>query len=239
VGYDRPPWHLESEITAKGFVLSGVDPALWVSLGGGGAVLSMFYVDDTLVQRVASIFAIRALGEPDVFIGVEIARDREPSGYAKALALANAFAGQRKSLPMSLEILFTERRKKRPASRKQSQATGNIRRASGSVQRQRHGRQGGLSIWHRELTVHGAVRAPRHSTACRDLATYCSAPSVVLVAAMLDVVRCVGSTASRGITFEHTAEPVEVLCDANFAACEDTCRSTTGWVRDAYGGAVL
>jgi hypothetical protein len=49
---------------------------------------------------------------------------------------------------------------------------------------------------------------------------------------------CVWCTASCGITFGHRRPLLEVWCDANFAACQDTRRSTTGWVVVMYGGAV-
>jgi hypothetical protein len=72
---------LEGELRGKGFVQSDADPALWILLGEKGVVLAMIYVDDglvaartareadALVELVASMFAIRALGEPKDFFG--------------------------------------------------------------------------------------------------------------------------------------------------------------------------
>jgi hypothetical protein len=63
-------------------------PSLWIENGEGGAVLSLFYVDDglvaaripkeadALVNLMESIFAIRKLGEPVGFLGIEVRRDR-------------------------------------------------------------------------------------------------------------------------------------------------------------------
>jgi hypothetical protein len=63
-------------------------PSLWIVNGEDGAVLSLFYVDDglvaartpkeadALVDLMESIFAIRKLGEPVDFLGIEIRRDR-------------------------------------------------------------------------------------------------------------------------------------------------------------------
>jgi hypothetical protein len=70
------------------------------------------------------------------------------------------------------------------------------------------------------------------------LAAYASAPSEAHYEAMLDVVRYVGSTAGRGLTYGCSDKPMGFWCDANFAACQDTRRSTTGWVVVMYGGAV-
>jgi hypothetical protein len=69
------------------------------------------------------------------------------------------------------------------------------------------------------------------------LAGYSSAPSAHH-AVLLDVVRCVGGTTSRGITYGGNRESLGFWCYANFAACKDTRRSTTGWVVTMYGGAV-
>jgi hypothetical protein len=52
------------------------------------------------------------------------------------------------------------------------------------------------------------------------------------------VVRYVGSTAEAGLTFGGSDEPANFLCDANFAACQETRSSTTGWVVVMYVGAV-
>jgi hypothetical protein len=70
------------------------------------------------------------------------------------------------------------------------------------------------------------------------LEAYSSAPSAQHFAVLLDVVRYVGGTASRGITYGGKGHPLGFWCDANFAACRDTRRSTTGWVVTMYGGAV-
>jgi hypothetical protein len=70
------------------------------------------------------------------------------------------------------------------------------------------------------------------------LAAYCSQPSVGHWECLLDVVQYVGSTACRGITFGKQSKALGIWCDANFAACLNTRRSTTGWVVVMYGGAV-
>jgi hypothetical protein len=70
------------------------------------------------------------------------------------------------------------------------------------------------------------------------LAAYSSAPSAQHFAVLLDVVRYVGRTASHGIAYGGKKHPLGFWFDANFAACRDTRRSTTGWVVTMYGGAV-
>jgi len=70
------------------------------------------------------------------------------------------------------------------------------------------------------------------------LASYSSRPTAAHLEALLDVVRYVGCTSKRGILYGHSVQPIQTWCDANFAACQDTRRSTTGWVVVMYGGAV-
>jgi hypothetical protein len=79
---------------------------------------------------------------------------------------------------------------------------------------------------------------PDIALAVGALASYAKAPSQAHADALLDVVRYVGSTAHRGVTYGHTGVPVQVWCDANFASCVDTRRSVTGYVVVMYGGAV-
>jgi hypothetical protein len=69
------------------------------------------------------------------------------------------------------------------------------------------------------------------------LAAYAAAPSERHFAALLDVVRYVGATAGRGNAYGKGKHSLRFLFDVNFAACQDTRRSTTGWVT-MYGGAV-
>jgi hypothetical protein len=79
---------------------------------------------------------------------------------------------------------------------------------------------------------------PDLALAVGALAAYCAAPSAAHHAALVDVVRHVGYTASRGITYGSRRAPLEVWCDANSAACLETRRSTAGWTVIMYGGAV-
>ena len=114
---------LEAALKDKGFPQSDADPALWILHGGEGAVLAMFYVDDGLVaartvaeadalaELVASMFAIRALGEPDDFLGIQITRIHSERTITidqerKACALTTAVGvnGERRAVPTSLEI---------------------------------------------------------------------------------------------------------------------------------------
>jgi hypothetical protein len=101
-----------------------------------------------------------------------------------------------------------------------------------------HGRQARLSEGDRQLVAPGAVYTARHCLAGGGACGIASAPSEAHYEAMLNVVRYVGSTAGQGLTYGGSDKPLGFWCDANFAACQDTRRSTTGWVVVMYGGAV-
>jgi hypothetical protein len=109
----------ESELTALGLVQSDVDPALWI-LHRGGHVPTVFCVDDgvvptrtpaeadTLVDRVAGIFSVRKLGEPQGMLGIEISRDPDAgtitirqAGKAQSLATAFGVEGESCATPMT------------------------------------------------------------------------------------------------------------------------------------------
>jgi hypothetical protein len=227
---------LEAALRDKGFTQSKADPSLWILHGSAGAVFAMFYVDDglvaartaaeadALVELVGSMFTIRALGEPDDFLGIQITRDRaartitiDQERKAQALALDAGVSGERLSVPMTPET-YAGLRSARPGEP--------------MADRLRY-----QSIIGSLLHLAQCTR-PDIALAVGALAAYGSSPTQAHYEAVLDVVRYVGSTAQRGITYGHSSAPIETWCDANFAACQDTRRSTTGWVVVMYGGAV-
>jgi hypothetical protein len=65
---------------------------------------------------------------------------------------------------------------------------------------------------------------PDIALAVGALATYSSAPGVANFAAVLDVIRFVGSTADCGITYGCSRSPVRVWCNSNSAAYLNTRR---------------
>jgi hypothetical protein len=154
-------------------------------------------------------------------VGIQVNRDRVAgtisiSQEGKALALAQSFGleGVRKAVPMSPEV-FSELRSVREGDDRAVQL--DFQRGIGSL-------------------LHLAQCTPPDIVGA--LAAFSSAPTKAHFRAMLDVVRYVGGTSGRGITFGGSEQLLGVWCDANFAAGHDTRRSTTGWVATMYGGAV-
>ena len=157
-------------------------------------------------------------------MGIEITRDRcartisiDQARKSKALAAATCVAGERRSVPMSPDTF-----------------SGLRAAQTGEPMADVHAYQSVIG----SLLHLAQCTRPDIAAAVGALAAYNAAPSQVHMQAAMDVVRYVGCTAERGITYGHTAVPVETWCDSNFAACQDTRRSTTGWVVVMYGGAV-
>jgi hypothetical protein len=140
------------------------------------------------------------------------------SQECKALALAEPFGvrGVHKAVPMSPEV-FAELR---------SVQDGDDMAVQLDFQR------GIGSLLHLAQCTRPDIALPVGA-----LAAFSSAPTVAHFKAMLDVVRYMGSTPGRGITFGGSQRSLGFWCDSNFAACHDT-RRTTGWVATMYGGAV-
>jgi hypothetical protein len=224
---------LETELRSRGFVQSDADPALLILHGENDTLLSMFYVDDgpvaahtdveadAMVELVASIFEIRALGKPQDFLGIEISRDHAANTIvmtiaqkSKALALAAELgvSGSRRVLPMPAEVY------------------AGLRAAHPGVpmaDKQLYQRVLG-SLLHLAQCTRPDIALPVSALA------YAAAPTKEHHAALVDII----STAAQGITYGGKRKPLGFWCDANFAACQDTLRSTTGWVVTMYGEAV-
>ena len=205
---------LESALRAKDFVPSNADPSLWILHGERGAVLAMFYVDDglvaartaaeadALVDLIASMFAIRALGEPEDFLGIRITRDRaagtitiDQEDKARSLAVCMGVDGEQRAVPMSPDA-YAALRATQP----------------GEPLADREAYQSGVG----SLLHLAQCTRPDIALAVGALAAYGSAPSQAHFQVLLDVVRYVGSTASRGITYGRTTAPLAIWCDANF-----------------------
>jgi hypothetical protein len=207
---------LEGELSRRGFVQSNADPSLWNIHRKDGAVLSLLYVDaglvaartskeaDALVKLVELIFEIRKLGEPGDFLGIENQHNRGAGTItltqkAKAEALAAVHGVQKACkavprFPMSPGCFASLR----AAQLREPMAhTLGYEKVIGSL-----------------LHLAQCTR-PDIALPVGAFATYTVAPSVGQYEAFLNVVRYVGSTAGRGLTFGGSDEPVGFLCDVN------------------------
>jgi hypothetical protein len=208
VGFVRGRWGRPCHVLCGGW------------LGGGKTAAEA----DALVDLVGSMFEIRKLGEPQDFLGIPICQDRSASTItvdqedkAEALAAEVGVSGECRMVLMTPEV-YGELRGAQPGE----PMTDKLRypRVVGSL-----------------LHLAQCTR-PDIALSVAALAACLSEPSAQHFAVLLDVERYVGETASRGITYGGKGHPLGFWCDANFAACRDTRRSTTGWVVTMYGEAV-
>ena len=228
--------HLSSKFTGGGFVQSKADPSLWILHDGSGAALTMVYVDDGIVAArtaelaeaavalIGSYFEIRKMGEPRDFLGIDITRDRTArtitiSQESKAVKLVReqGLVGELRHIPMTPEK-YAALRSTQPGEPLTDQTQY----------------QTVLGV----LLYLAMCTRPDIASVVIALSSYASNPSWAHREALDDVVRYVGSTAARGITYGATRKPLDSYCDSNFAACVDTRRSTSGWTMLMYGGAV-
>jgi hypothetical protein len=179
---------------------------------------------DALIDLIAGIFEIRRMGEPSDMLGIGIEHNRavgtitiRQAAKAHALAAASGVEGERRATPMT------------PAAQLELRAAQD----SDDLVEVKAYQSGICSLLHVAHCTRPDIAAPVGA-----LAAYCAKPTAAHSAAMLDVVRYVGCTARRGITFDGSAGPVEIWCDANFAGCPDTRRSVSGWAVVCFGGAV-
>jgi hypothetical protein len=225
-------------LRANGFQQSDADPGLWILRGEGGAVLAMIYVDDglvaartaaeadALVALIGRLFKIRAIGAPQDFLGIQIMRD----WAAGTITISQADKAQQ--LAADLGVVGEAPRGGVPMT---AETFGSLRVLQvGEQPADLHKYRSAIGL----LLYLAACTRPDIALAVGALASYCSAPSAAHWAALQDVARYVGSTAARGVTYGLSQVPVSIFCDANFAACADTRRSTTGWVVVMFGGAV-
>ena len=156
---------------------------------------------------VASVFSIRVVGEPEDMLGVEISRDRA----ARTLSICQA----RKALQLAVDFGVEGERRATPMP---PAAYGELRAARGGDELADKARflSGVASLPHLAQCTR-----PDVAVAVGALASFSSAPTAAHYDTMLDVVRYVGATATRGITYGLLATPCEFWCDAIFAACKE------------------
>jgi hypothetical protein len=204
---------LSGELKARGFVQSDADPALWILYCDASPVFAMFYVDDglvaahtaeeadalddglvaahtaeeadALVDLIAGIFKIWRMDEPSDMLGIGIEHDRavgtitiRQSAKAHALAAPFGIEGERRATPMT------------PAAQLELRAAQD----GGDLAEVEAYQSGIGSLLHLAQCIRPDLVAPVGA-----LAAYCAKPTAAHYAAMLDVVRYVGSTARHHV----------------------------------------
>jgi len=234
-------WHLKlkSTLEGMGFEASTADPGFYVlRTKAGEKIYLLVYVDDFLLAaksnkhldaleaKLKAAFELRNLGEAKFFLGMEIKRDRrahtitisQPHMIADLLSQYNMKDCKPRAVPLStsdsLTAATTEEELLDTTQFPYSSLVGSLLYLSNST---------------RPDIVH----------AVNKLARFMAAPTEQHWLAAKGVLRYLAGTPNLGITYggNHKAYPTG-YCDADYAGCADTRRSTTGFTFLCFGGAV-
>ena len=232
-------WHakLSEALREMGATVSEADPGLYSCSTKHGEVHLLVYVDDVLIaaQHIAAVevvkssllarFDARDLGEARQFVGLKISRDRVSqtltlSQQAAAGALVQKFGlaeAKGKATPLTAGLSLSKEGKQLAEG-----AARGYREAVGSL-----------------MYLSNCTR-PDLCHATNTLARHMAAPTEEHWAAAKGVLRYLAGTAGLGITYRKQVECTELVGygDADYAGCQDTRRSTTGYVFVVNGGAV-
>ncbi len=236
-------WHakLKEVLLGLGFVVSESDPCLYILRRKIGDLYLLIYVDDmklaapegdtasldAITKQLEQHFDIHDEGEPRVFIGMEISRDREQriirltqSGYAgRIVERFGGHIGSVRSLPM----------------------TEGLRLRSAA-----EGEEIDISVYpYREIV--GSLLYLAHCTrpdisyAVASLARYMQKPGVQHWTAAVNLLGYLKGTRGMGLTYggaRSDGHQLVVYGDADFGGDLDQRRSTTGYVTMVNGGAI-
>jgi transposase InsO family protein len=230
-------WHLKlkAELAKMGFAPSEADPALFIRKQEGGNIYLLVYVDDILVagkrlddvtqvkKEICATFEARDMGEAHFFLGLEITRDRS----ARTLKLS-----QRRATADLVAKFGMEDCKLRdaplPISTRLTKAEGTALDTSVYPYCELVGGLLYLSVCTR----------PDIAQAVGALTRYMAHPTDAHWRGAKSVLRYLASSLDVGLTFRDDGHRLYGYCDADYAGCYDTRRSTTGYVFKLMGGVV-
>jgi hypothetical protein len=229
-------WHvkLKAALLDIGFAASAADASLFTLQSGGDLIIVLVYVDDILIAarsmnaiadiilQVLAIFKGRDLGEPVLFLGMQIRRDRQQRALhlrqeRYALSICARFGtsgGCIKVLPLTPGLQLVRE--------------GDAMSADEALFSEVIGC----------LLYLASCTRPDIAQAVGALARFMSAPKQQHWHAAIGILRYVSGTSAVGITYNGSAQ-LQIFCDADFAGDIDTRRSRTGFVGILNSGAIV
>jgi hypothetical protein len=230
-------WHsrLHEELLVCGFEASTADPGLYIHTGKTSNIYLLVYVDDILIaakdkattnaikNRLKASFDARDLGDAEMYLGINISRDRE-----------------NKTLKIDQERMIKEivaKYGQEGAKNKATPLNGSIKLAKDEGEPLDTERYPYAALVGSLLYVSVCTR-PDISYAVGALARYMAKPTMVHWKEAIGVVRYLAGTPKMGIIYGKRKDPLIGYCDADYATDIDTRRSTTGYVFNLYGGAI-
>ncbi|KAJ9533216.1 hypothetical protein QJQ45_018360, partial [Haematococcus lacustris] len=227
-------WHtrLKQELEGMGFTASQADPGLFSLVRPAGTVWLLVYVDDCLIctskgdssslnfvkQQLSAAFAIKDLGPTQLFLGMQISRDRaqrtlllsQPRFVSELVSSYGMAEANAKAVPMS------------PGVKLARELDTGLHSYNGLVG---------------SLLYLACCTRPDITFAVGALARYMATPTEQHWQAARCVLSFVRGTAGHGLLFGGGRE-LQGYCDADYAGDADTRRSTTGYVFTLGGTAV-
>lgn len=231
-------WHtkLDAELTGMGLTASRADPGLYTGEVNGTPVYLLVYVDDIIVasstldpvaitvKSILSAFDGRDLGEPSLFLGMKIERDRP----ARVITIS-----QCRMITDLLSKYGMDDAKTRAIPLSPST---------------RLSKDEGEPLDTHIYPYSSLVGALLYITVCTRpdiaypvgvLSRFMAKPTTAHWLAAKGVVRYLAGTINFGLTFKGSAGlTVLGYCDSDYAADRDTRRSTTGFIFTLAGGAI-
>ena len=229
-------WHakLLATLLSMGFLPSEADASLFHLKLDGDLVLVIVYVDDMLIasrslphiehtiDQVLSAFKGTVLGEPALFLGMQITRDRQQRTLTLnqeryTLNIVKRFdceSGRYRPLPLAPGV--------------QLQSTGQSMTVDESLYAEALGC----------LLYLASCTRPDIAQAVSSLARFMSAPKQQHWQAAMNVLRYLAGSAAVGITYGG-ASGLSLYTDSDYAGDIDTRRSRTGFVGVLNGGAIV
>lgn len=223
---------LAEVLIAAGYTPSAADPSLFIS--ASGTTFLLVYVDDVLIATPSTIdcdhikslllssFEARDMGPVSLFLGMIITRDRaaktiklsQPRHTSDLLAKFHMTNAKTFDNPCSTAIKLTADGE--PLDTKAFPFSTVI----GSL-----------------MYIASCTR-PDIAQAVGALARYMAAPTTAHWTAAKHILRYLAGTSDYGINYGPAAFSLAAYCDASYAGCLDTRRSTTGYVFILNGGAI-
>jgi hypothetical protein len=237
---------LGRELVSMGFEPVCADPTLYVRRGKTSNIYVLFHVDDIIVggqlSEVEAVkadlkgaFSIKDLGELHLFLGMEVERDKaagtisltQKDYTAKVLDSFGMSKAKARPVPLGAQIQLTSGggssdRKPLGGGESSDRKPPELDRYSELVG---------------ELLYLANCTRPDIAQAVGALARYTAAPTKQHWEAAMGLLRYLAGTRDKGLLYGGRSG-LEAYCDADYAGCLDTRRSTTGYAFILNGGAI-
>lgn len=235
-------WNMKfsEEVSKLGLQRDINEPCLFTWRKEGKVVMLVLYVDDILlagndteklqevILKLCQVFEMKNLGEPKLFLGMKIQRDRknkimilnQPEYSEKILKRFNMEESKAQKTPMvTRQVKNKEEESKEKIQERETPCKAPYREAIGSL-----------------LYLAGTTR-PDIAYAVNYLARKQIAPSEADWKEVKRIFRYIRGTTEMGLTYRESGEHLEAFTDASFRDCEES-KSTGGYVIKLYENTV-